>query len=100
MTIGRPPVPQAPPGTVVVPLHGLPRDDEVVCELRRLTDERLALPVYDTVADLVACCGRAQPWMAVLADRMGELADATGADVVVPGLELPPELRHPEDTVR
>lgn len=39
-----------PQDTVVVPLHGLPRDDEAVCELRRPTDERLALPVYDTVA--------------------------------------------------
>ena len=82
--------------TVVVPLHELPRDDEAVCELRRLTDERLALPVYDTVSDLVACCGRAQPWMAVPADRLAELADAAGADLVVPGLELPPELRHGE----
>ncbi|MFC5061944.1 SAV_915 family protein [Actinomycetospora atypica] len=80
--------------TVVVPLHELPRDDEAVCELRRSTDGQLALPVYDTVEDLVACCGRAQPWMAVRTDRVAELADATGADLVVPGLELPPELRH------
>ncbi|MDL5159821.1 SAV_915 family protein [Actinomycetospora termitidis] len=79
---------------VVVPLHALPHDDEAVCELRLLTDDRLALPVYASVEELVACCGGEQPWMTVLADRVPELRDATGADVVVEGLQLPAEARH------
>lgn len=80
--------------TVVVPLRGLPHDDEAVCELRRLVDDRLALPVYASVEELVARCGGAQPWMAVPTRRLPELLAATGADGVVEGLELPADLRH------
>lgn len=84
----------AGPGSVYVPLHGLPDGGEAVCELRSLVDGRLALLVYESAEELVECCGRAQPWMEVLADRVDELRAATGAEVVVPGLSLPAELRH------
>ncbi|GLZ50630.1 SAV_915 family protein [Actinomycetospora sp. NBRC 106378] len=80
--------------TVIVPLHGVPDADEAVCELRLLVDDRLALPVYASVEELVACCGRAQPWMAVPAGRLGDLVAATGADGVVEGLALPDAARH------
>lgn len=96
MTTGARSEPYTAPGTVVVPLHGPPADGEAVCELRTLTDDRLALPVYASVEELITCCGRAQPWMAVLVERLDELVEATGAEVVVQGLELPAQLRHAE----
>lgn len=82
---------------MIVPLQRLPDDDEAVCELRLLVDDRLALPVYGSVEELVACCGRAQPWMAVPTGRLGDLVAATGADGVVEGLALPEEARHGGD---
>lgn len=92
---GRPP-PCGDGGSVYVPLHELPHDGEAMCELRTLTDGRSALLTYPSARELVDCCGPGQPWMEVPAARVGELRDATGAEVVVTGVELPAEIRHPE----
>lgn len=81
-------------GSVYTPLSSLPAGDEAVCELRTLTDGRLALLVYGSPAEVVSCCGPAQPWAEVPVGRIDDLRAATGADVVVSGAALPAASRR------
>ncbi|GAB3439980.1 SAV_915 family protein [Actinophytocola sediminis] len=62
---------------------GTATDTEIAFELRRTEDDRLALPVYRTIEDLVRCCGAAQAWIGVYADRVEDCAALCSADLVV-----------------
>ncbi len=77
---------------VVVPAHPPgPRDpgDSVRFELRRMTDETPALPVFSTVAGLVRELGPYQPWVRVPLRAAREAAAQAGVRSVVldPALE-------------
>ncbi len=88
------PAPAGARASVFTPLSALPVGEQAVCELRTLTDGRLGLLVYPSVAELVACCGTAQPWAEVPSARVEELRQAAGADVVLTGAALPPASRR------
>jgi hypothetical protein len=68
-------------GQVYVP--GTVTDTEVQFHLWPLGDGRLTLAVFTSVAELVRCCGAAQPWVRVYADRVDECARLCDADRVV-----------------
>jgi hypothetical protein len=67
-------------------------------ELRRLTDGRMSLLVYTSLAELVAACGRYQPWVAVPATWLERLRQDCRFDVVAMNLDIPEPLRHKANT--
>ena len=69
-------------------------DDRAWPELRTLTDGRLALLAYTSVAELVTACGRHQPWIGVPATWLARMRENCGFETVALNLEVPPELRH------
>lgn len=66
-------------------------------DVRELTDGRLALPVYSSMEQLIACCGAAQPWLMLLAGRLPAVQRTVGFDVLLLDVDLPPELRRSGD---
>lgn len=69
-------------------------DTEVTVELRRTNDNRLAVLAYSSLESLVACCGELQPWVALPANKVTEVADHSQADVVLWDSGLPVEQRR------
>ncbi len=63
-------------------------------ELRKLTDGRLALLAYTSIAELIAACGRYQPWIGVPATWLDRMREACHFDTVALNAEIPPDLRH------
>lgn len=82
-------VPTAPP---------LGPGDPVRPELRRTGDERLALPAYTSLAELVSGCGPHQPWVLVPADWLERMGEECRCDVIVLNAVLCAEWRHQERT--
>jgi hypothetical protein len=60
-----------------------PEDTEMVLLTLRLDERTTALPVYSSIAELVACCGAEQPWVCVPVGRLTELAQCVGASQVL-----------------
>lgn len=86
------------PPVVYVPAQlPAPGEAEVVLELRRLQDGRVALLAFSAMDRLVASCGEAQPWALVQTSRLDDLREQGGGwDVVLLDPFLPEDLRHPE----
>lgn len=83
--------------TVFVPTQRVrPGDAEFSVELRTLTDGRLALLAYSSLESLVECCGPAQPWAEVPAERLEGLRVMVQAAVVLVDTPLEDEVRHTE----
>ncbi|WP_277370747.1 SAV_915 family protein [Rhodococcus rhodochrous] len=73
-----------------VPIRRRDSSGQVRLEMRTLSDDRLALPAYTSLKELVRCCGPQQPWMGV--DRRGlqEIHRTTRYDVVLLDGRQPP----------
>lgn len=74
-----------------------PRDRQANIELRYDGDKRLVMLAYSSLEELVRGCGEAQPWVAVPVDRVSQVQQDTGAEIVLWDLELPNEARHQDD---
>lgn|SRR5690606_7672775 len=81
---------------VFVPLAErlLSRDRDVTVELRRLEDGRLAVLAYSSLDSLVASCGDLQPWASLPADKIAEIQQCSGADLVLWDAALPEDQRR------
>ncbi|WP_263249567.1 SAV_915 family protein [Saccharopolyspora rosea] len=85
--------------TVYVPSERVgPDDQEARIELRRDGHDRLVMLAYNSLEELVACCGEAQPWIAIPRDRVSHVQSDVGAAQVLWGIELPEEFRHTHET--
>jgi SseB protein N-terminal domain len=82
---GLPEIVLAPARPDVRPGH----DADVVFEVRRASDGRLALPVFTTVERLVTALGPEQPWVALPLPNIQHIVGAAGVPriVVDPGAE-------------
>jgi hypothetical protein len=65
-------------------------------ELRTLTDGRLALLAYTSVAELVRACGPHQPWFGVPAAWLPRMGQVCRFETVALNAEIPPDLRLAE----
>ncbi|WP_250002099.1 SAV_915 family protein [Actinoplanes sp. M2I2] len=87
--------PVAFPPVVYVPCAPIrDADSELVVDLRRTRDGRMALLVYSALDRLVGCCGPAQPWTLVASTSLEELRLATGFELVLMDLDIPDEYRY------
>lgn len=87
-------------GTVFVPTQRMRRGDaEFLVEMRHLQDGRLALLTYSSLDALVEGCGDAQPWVEVPAERVEEIRDVVGAEVVVMDQALDAAQRHEAEDI-
>lgn len=68
--------------------------EDASLELRETADGARAVMAYSSVDELVAKCGPAQPWIAFPTDRLDEVRDVSGGDVVLWNVELDPDRRH------
>lgn len=81
--------------TMFVPTQRMrPGDTEFTVEMRTLVDGRLALLTYSSLESLVECCGPAQPWAEVPAERLEGLRAMVEAAVVLVDTPLEDEFRH------
>lgn len=69
-------------------------DSELVVDLRRTRDGRMALLVYSALDRLVDCCGAQQPWTLVAATDLERIRVATGFELVLLDVEIPEEHRQ------
>lgn len=77
---------------VFIPTADMPDEQgEAEIQLRRTDQDELALPVFTSVANLVACCGEGQAWVVFRAETLPELVAATGATGIAQDQELPQE---------
>ncbi|MGK5684858.1 SAV_915 family protein [Actinoplanes sp. URMC 104] len=74
-------------------------DSELVVNLRRTREGRMALLVYSALDRLVDCCGTAQPWTLVAANQLEQLRLATGFDLVLMDVDIPEEHRYAGEAV-
>lgn len=70
------------------------QDTEAQVELRQDEAGRFVMLAYSSLASLVACAGEAQPWVSVPTDRVSQVQEDCGADLVLWDVELPSEVRH------
>lgn len=83
------------PETVYVPSQRVDDlNESVTVELRRLTNGNTAMLAFTTLQHLVDGCGNRQPWIAVKRDRVDEVRQHSGADVVLWDAALPMEDRR------
>ena len=81
-----------------VPIRRRDSSGQVRLEMRTLSDDRLALPAYTSLEELVRCCGPRQPWMGVDGRGLQEVHRTTGYDVVLlDGRQPPPPPAEDED---
>lgn len=71
-----------------------PQDAEARVELRENESGQLVMLAYSNHEQLVTGAGEAQPWIAVPTDRVWQVQQECGADVVLWDVELPPEMQH------
>jgi hypothetical protein len=83
------------PPVVYVPCAPI-RDagSELVVDLRRTRDGRMALLVYSALDRLVDCCGPDQPWTLVASTNLEQIRIATGFDLVLLDVDIPQEHRQ------
>ncbi|MCI2423462.1 hypothetical protein MOQ72_39230 [Saccharopolyspora sp. K220] len=84
------------PEPAFVPLEQrlLSQDKDATVELRRLEDGRLAVLAYTSLEALVHSCGDLQPWASLPADKVAEIQQRSGADLVLWDAELPADQRR------
>lgn len=84
------------PESAFVPLaeRFLSRDKDVTVELRRLEDGRLAVLAFSSLEALVVGCGDLQPWASLPADKVAEIQQHSGADLVLWDAVLPDDQRN------
>lgn len=82
------------PDVVYVPTERVLRGaTEVTVELRRLEDGRTAVVAYTSLESLVSNCGDLQPWASLASDKVGEIQEQSGAEVVLWDVALPDDER-------
>ncbi|WP_020495294.1 SAV_915 family protein [Sciscionella marina] len=69
-------------------------DDEVVLELRRIDQGRLAVMAYSSLDALVECCGGQQPWVATTPAELDDWVRRSEADGFLWDAEIPEEHQH------
>jgi hypothetical protein len=72
-------------------------NDRAWPELRRLTDGRLVLLAYTSLPELVAACGRNQPWIGVPATWLERMREQCGFAAVALNVPLAKEHQHRPD---
>jgi hypothetical protein len=83
------------PGVVYVPSRPYrPGDHDVVVELQRAPDGRLALLAYGSAEQLRAGCGPYQPWVAYPVEEIERVARESGAETVLINPVLTDDARH------
>ncbi|MHA6797918.1 SAV_915 family protein [Bounagaea algeriensis] len=89
-----------PAELVYVPCERVLRGDtEVTVELRRLEDGRTAVVAYTSLDSLVQNCGDLQPWASLPSDKVQEIQERSGADVVLWDVALPADQRNDSEGV-
>jgi hypothetical protein len=79
------------PDLVFAPAHPLPgQGGDLVFEVRELADGTVALPVYSSIARLVAQLGGAQPWAELPLSAAREFMAKVGVRLVVLDAEVAP----------
>ncbi|XVV15298.1 SAV_915 family protein [Actinoplanes sp. CA-131856] len=92
---GGPVRPVIVPPFVYVPCAPLRAGDtELTVDLRQTRDGRLALLAYTALDRLVDCCGAEQPWTVMPTENLEEVRLATGFELILFDLEIPPEQRR------
>jgi hypothetical protein len=82
------------PTLAYVPSERVLKDDqEVRLEFRRTEDGRVAIPCYQSLEALVGACGDLQPWVSIPSDKLPEIQQRSGVDLVVWDAALPSEAR-------
>lgn len=71
-----------------------PQDTEAQVELRENESGQLAMLAYSNHEQLVTGAGETQPWIAVPTDRVWQVQQECGANVVLWDVELPPGMQH------
>lgn len=71
----------------------LKHDSEATVELRQLEDGRLAVLAYSSLDALVGNCGELQPWVSLPSDKVAEIQQQSGADLVIWDAALPEDQR-------
>lgn len=66
-------------------------------EMRRMHDGRTALLAYTAMDRLLDLCGATQPWALMETARLGELEQTQPYDVIFLDMELPAEVRRPDE---
>ncbi len=83
------------PTLVYVPTERVLRGDtEVTVEIRQLEDGGTAVVAYTSLDSLVSNCGDLQPWVSLPEDKVQEIQEQSGADVVVWDVALPASERN------
>ncbi len=77
----------------------LQHDQEARLELRRTEDGRVALACYSSVSSLVQCCGDLQPWVGVPQEKISEIQQRSGADLIAWDVELPAAARNDSNDI-
>lgn len=84
-----------PAELVYVPCERVLRGDtEVTVELRRLEDGRTVVVAFTSLESLVENCGDLQPWASLPSDKVQEIQEHSGAEVVLWDVALPAEQRN------
>lgn len=71
--------------------------EDVLLEMRTLSDGRLALPAYTSLPELIRCCGPRQAWMGVDSAGLREIHRTTGYDLVLLDGKQPPPPPPPSE---
>jgi hypothetical protein len=71
-----------------------PGDAELTVDLRQTREGRLALLAYTALDRLVDCCGAEQPWAVMPTADLEQIRLATGFELILLDLQIPPELRR------
>lgn len=71
-----------------------PQDTQAQVELRENEAGQWTMLAYSNHEQLVTSTGEAQPWIAVPADRLWQVQQECGADVVLWDVDLPSEMQH------
>lgn len=86
------------PPMLYLPTNGRGGERFAEIEMRRMHDGRVALLAYTAMDRLMNCCGPAQPWVVMETARLGELGQDQPYDVIFLDMELPDEVRRPEES--
>ena len=69
-------------------------DDDLTVDLRETREGQLALLAYTALDRLIECCGAEQPWAVMPTADLEKVREATGFEIVVFDVEIPPEKRR------
>ncbi|WP_240670374.1 SAV_915 family protein [Actinoplanes solisilvae] len=85
---------EVPPIVYVACAPGQAGDPELTVDLRQTRDGQLALLAYTALDRLVDCCGPEQPWAVMPTADLEQIRLATGFELILLDLEIPPEHRR------